>query len=247
MCVPTKGGAPLKKYLAFDIETAKILPDTVHDILEHRPLGICCAAAVAADIPEPLVWHGRNTDGTPSGQMTRDEVARMVADLRAYSDDGYTITTWNGLSFDFDVIAEESGLAGDCSFLARKHTDMLFHAFCLLGYRVSLQKAADGMGLKGKLAGMCGALAPQAWAAGEHRKVIDYCVQDVRATLELAMEGDRQREFRWMTQQGKLRKIPLPAGWQSVDEALRLPGPDVSWMADPSRRDDFTRWLTATP
>lgn len=51
----------MRKYLAFDIETAKVVPDAVNDILSYRPLGICCAAAVASDITEPMVWHGRRS------------------------------------------------------------------------------------------------------------------------------------------------------------------------------------------
>ena len=33
-----------RKYLVFDIETAKVLPDGEQDIKAHRPLGIACAA-----------------------------------------------------------------------------------------------------------------------------------------------------------------------------------------------------------
>jgi hypothetical protein len=111
---------------------------------------------------------------------------------------------------------------------------------------VGLQKAAEGMGLHGKLAGMCGGMAPKVWAAGDHQKVIDYCIQDVRATLELAVECDRQRELRWITQQGKPRKVPLVNGWLTAEEALRLPGVDTSWMTDPPTREQFTQWLTLT-
>jgi len=35
-----------RRYLAFDMETAKVLPPDVTDVLAHRPLGITCAAAV---------------------------------------------------------------------------------------------------------------------------------------------------------------------------------------------------------
>ena len=34
-----------RRYLAFDTETAKVLPEAVRDVLEHRPLGIACAQA----------------------------------------------------------------------------------------------------------------------------------------------------------------------------------------------------------
>ncbi len=87
--------------------------------------------------------------------------------------------------------------------------------------------------------------APVMWAAGEHQKVIDYCIQDVRATLELAVDCDKQRVFRWITQQGKLRKIPLSQGWVTVADAIRLPEVDTSWMTDPPKREQFTRWIVS--
>jgi len=55
----------MRRFLAFDIETAKLLPAVVDDLLAHRPLGIACAAAAASDLPQPLVWHGRDASGHP--------------------------------------------------------------------------------------------------------------------------------------------------------------------------------------
>ena len=234
----------MRKYLAFDIETANVTPKSGNDILSLRPLGICCAAAVAQDIGEQLVWHGRNASGAPSEKMTRDEVGQLVRDLCDLSNKGYTIVTWNGLAFDFDVLAEESGLLEECSQLALSHVDMLFHGVCILGHRVSLQKAADGMGLRGKLAGICSADAPIMWAACEYQKVIDYCIQDVRCTLELAAGCEKIGELRWISRQGETKKMPLPGGWLTVDEALQLPEIDTSWMSDPPRREQFTKWIS---
>jgi hypothetical protein len=53
--------ATKRKYLAFDIETAK-LPE--NDWRSRRPLGISCAATLLADSDEPILWHGGND---PSG------------------------------------------------------------------------------------------------------------------------------------------------------------------------------------
>ena len=63
----------MRRFLAFDIETAKILPEGVTDLLAHRPLGITCAAATAGDLPQPLVWHGKDPSGHPSPRMTCEE------------------------------------------------------------------------------------------------------------------------------------------------------------------------------
>lgn len=233
----------MRRFLAFDIETAKVLPEGVTDLLAHRPLGITCAAATAGDLPQPLVWHGKDPSGHPSPRMTCEEAVRLVGDLTALTSQGYTLVSWNGLGFDFDVLAEESGKTQECALLATAHVDMLFHVFCSLGHRVSLQKAAEGMRLGGKKAGVSGAVAPAMWAAGRFQEVLEYCTQDVRLALQLAEEGERSRQFAWVTQRGALRQMPLPNGWLTVGQARTLPLPDTSWMSEPQRRDDFLRWL----
>lgn len=233
----------MKRLLAFDIETAKVLPEGATDLLDHRPLGIACAAAVADDLRKALVWHGRDDSGCPTGQMTRQEAAVVVSDLAALVSQGYTLVTWNGLGFDFDVLAEESGKVSECALLASNHVDMLFHTLCSLGHLVSLQKAAEGMRLPGKKAGISGAVAPAMWAAGRHQEVLDYCIQDVRLTLQLADACERRRQLAWVTQRGRLKQMPLPRGWLNVREASKLPLPDTSWMSSPPTRDRFLRWI----
>ena len=47
-----------RKYLAFDIETAKVVPENETNWKSHRPLGISCAATLLADSNELVLWHG---------------------------------------------------------------------------------------------------------------------------------------------------------------------------------------------
>src|SRR6266498_1414356 len=96
-----------RKYLAFDIETAKELPGDFALWRHHRPLGICCAATCASDV-EPKLWHSRTEAGKPARRMTQADAQMLVAHLTIMASQGYTILTWNGASFDFDVLAEES-------------------------------------------------------------------------------------------------------------------------------------------
>ena len=42
--------------------------------------------------------------------MSQQEAAGLVEYLAAQVEHGYTIVTWNGLGFDFDILAEESGM-----------------------------------------------------------------------------------------------------------------------------------------
>jgi hypothetical protein len=231
------------RYLAFDIETAKDVPGDSFNWRPHRPLGISCAATLASDADQPVLWHGKTADGLPTAQMSRDDALGLVQYLSKMADDGYKILTWNGLQFDFDILAEESGAAAKCKVCALGHVDMLFHMFCSLGYPIGLEKAAQGMGLPGKPPGMSGHLAPKLWAEGHFQKVLEYVAQDVRIPMMIAHAGEQRRKFEWITQKGTRKSMPLAKGWLTVKEALQLPVPDTSWMSAPIPRRDFTAWL----
>ena len=232
-----------RKYVAFDIETAKILPAVVSELKAHRPLGIACAATFCSTDDSPQLWYGQNDDDKPASRMNRYEAAELVHLLSKFVDDGCTILTWNGLGFDFDILAEESGMSDECGRLALSHVDMMFHAFCEKGFPIGLDRAAKAMGLHGKSQAVESHMAPQLWAEGRTKEVLDYVAQDVRATLELARSCESQRALRWLTQKGSIRDLKLPRGWLTVDEARRLPEPDTSWMDDPIPRSRFTDWL----
>ena len=234
-----------RKYLAFDIETVKEFPDGA-GWRDYRPLGIGCAAACSVDMPEPLRWH----DCVPGGngiaeRMSRDSLAALVRSLAELAGKGYTLLTWNGAGFDFDVLAEESGLRDECQQLALSHVDMMFHLFCTKGYPLALKTASKGMGLPGKTEGMDGAAAVRMWAdPGAREQVVDYCAQDVRATLELALACEKTGRLNWTSRKGNPMRLGLPRGWRTVRESLCIPEPDNSWMTNPLERSAFTGWLS---
>ena len=231
-----------QKMLAFDIEIAKELPDDFGDFKANRPLGISCAAALM-DGGDFTVWHGGKRDGKYSEQMIETEILEMIDYLWDMVHKGYQIYTWNGLGFDFDILFEESGEDERCKQMARSHVDMMFHFFCIKGYAISLDKAARGMGLEGKTEGMDGALAPKMWRQGKFAQVLDYLTQDVRITLGLAQQCDRKKQVRWTSNRGREQVCKLSDGWLPVDQALKLPEPDTSWMSAPWSRSKFTGWL----
>ncbi|OGQ82363.1 MAG: hypothetical protein A3F90_05645 [Deltaproteobacteria bacterium RIFCSPLOWO2_12_FULL_60_19] len=230
------------KYIAFDIETAKILPKDVEDLLAHRPLGITCAATLAADQGEARLFYSKSADDSPSARMNRDDLSKFVDFLLARTDEGYTIVTLNGLGFDFDVLAEESGRQDDCKRLALGHVDMMFHVFCGKGFGVGLNAAAKAIGLS-KPADMDGSIAPQLWQDGKHDRVLDYVAQDCKITLAVAVASEKQRAFRWITKRGTTAGFDIPSGWLTVRDAMKLPLPDTSWMDNPWPRSKFTLWL----
>ena len=234
-----------RKYAAFDIETGADIPEG-EEWQDHRPLGVTCAALYAPELGEPLTWYGNDQGGEIADRMSRDELALMVRQLDLLqSHRGFTIVTWNGTGFDFDVLAEESGLRDECRRIALGHIDMMFHFFCKKGYPLGLDAAAQGMGVEGKTEGMDGAKAVQAWKEGDRETVIDYCSQDVRCTLEVAEACDRARKLNWTSRSGRSQSLSLRVGWLTVAQALKLPLPDTGWMDSAIPREKFTRWLEA--
>ncbi len=227
-----------RKYLAFDIETAKVMPEGDPNWRSRRPLGIACAATLLGDTDEVVLWQPAASD-----RLSRAEAAGLVRYLTEQVGGGYTVATWNGIGFDFDILAEESGMLAECRELAVSHVDMMFHILCRLGYGVSLNAAAKGMGLEGKPESMNGAKSPLLWAEGKREAVLDYVAQDVRTTAELATECESCGALWWITRKGKLRSMALPGGWLTVEQAGQLPEPDTSWMTDPWVRQEFTAWL----
>lgn len=230
------------KYLAFDIETAKVLPDGNSGLHAYRPLGISCAAVWATDSKEPEMFYSKDRDENPAAKMTGFDLSKLVDLLLDRQKSGYTILTHNGLSFDFDILAEESGRIKDCRKLALHHVDMMFHIFCGKGFGVGLNAAAQAIG-QSKPEGIEGSLAPLLWKQGKYQKVLDYVVQDCRLTLNIAEESTRRSSFRWITQRGKKASFYLPSGWLTVEEAMNLPLPDTSWMDNPWPRSKLSGWL----
>lgn len=230
------------KYLAFDIEIAQLLPEDETDWKAHRPLGITCAAAASSD-GGIWNWYAREPHGRFSDRMSKGMCRYMVWDLLSLvNDKGYTILTWNGLGFDFDILGEESGMRDMCRDLALSHIDLMFHFFCTKGYPLGLDADSKGMGLLGKPEAMDGGKAPILWAQEEYHKVLDCVTRDVKTTLALTLLVEEKGHFEWTSRSGN-RNEWLCDKWLTVKEALKIPEPDTSWMTDPWPRSKFYGWL----
>ncbi|MBN1305688.1 MAG: hypothetical protein JXA13_14720 [Anaerolineales bacterium] len=234
------------KLAAFDIEISKILPANVTNFKEHAPLGISCAAAAFSDKPEVTFWQG-----VP--KLNRSEAGQLVGELMQFVDEDYTLLTWNGCSFDFFVLGQESGLVEECGRLALNHIDLMLLVAFTKGHYLGLDKALAGAGLSGKLKtvtlsdgttikDMDGAKAPQLWAAGEHQAVLEYLQGDVSQLIKLADAIKRHKAIRWTSNSGRPQSVPaerlLP-----VRECFNIPEPDVTWMSNPPARAQFVDWI----
>lgn len=233
------------KYLAFDIEIARIIPEGEKDWKAHRPLGITCAAAASSD-GGLWNWWAQDDLGKFTDKMSETQCWSLVQTLNRLVRQGYTLLSWNGLGFDFDVLREES--ADDMNFcrdLALGHIDMMFHFFCGKGFPLGLDVASKGMDLPGKPEGMDGAKAPELWPTDPH-KVMAYCSLDVKNTLGLAEAVDEAYCLEWTAKSG-WRNTWYSKKWLTVKEALALPEPDTDWMKDPWPRSKFYGWTGYKP
>lgn len=231
---------------AFDLETAKVLSQGVTDLKQHAPLGISCAAIALSDSEEVEVWAG-------SPQLCADECGTIVVRLQELVAAGYTIVTWNGASFDFWVLGQESDMVEACGELALTHVDLMVIVTFSKGYYLGLDKALAGARLGGKvtrvtlkdgtvLSEMSGSQAPRLWATGDQDAVIEYLKGDVTQLLALASVVERTGKIAWLSNRGRPQSVRVEK-LLTVEECFRIPQPDTSWMSNPPLRSDFVDWI----
>lgn len=238
---------PVPRLMSFDLEIVKPIPEGETDWKRHRPLGISCAST-AQPGEDPVLWYPGKArglkPGAEGGAMDSWDLANMLRYLQVRQSSDYTIYTWNGAGFDFDILAEESGLLAECRQLCAAHVDMMFHFLCIKGFPLSLDAAAKGCGLPGKPEGMNGAFAPLLWAAtfADRQRVLDYVADDAMTTLQIAQEVLHTGTLNWTAKSGKPSTCLFPTSWLSVGKARHLPYPDVSWMSNPLTRQGLIGW-----
>ena len=234
------------KLACFDIEIATVVPETIQEWSKVKGLGISCAAVALSDVDDVRVWEGRP-------RLTKQESVNLVKRLMELRDQGYVPLTWNGCSFDFRLLAEESGLIQQCRQLALNHVDLMLMVTFTKGWYLSLQAALKGAGLSGKLRtvqlsngnevhDMDGAKAPELWDAGEYDAVLAYLKEDVSQLLKLAQSVVRRGRISWTSRSGNPQQIRFPK-LLTVTECFDIPEPDTSWMSDPPTREQFIDWI----
>ena len=192
----------------------------------------------------------------------------MIDDLIQMSHSKY-IVTWNGLGFDFLVLAIESRdfeYKKKVANLALGSIDPFFNMFCDKGFGIGLQKMSQALGIKGKLEGMHGSLAPYMWTGNpagispealeevEHflaeagsieaqEICLDYVKQDAKATYDVYRALARERHVHWTTQKGTTSKTPWTPRhlhpWTPGDPQDRLLVCDESLKV----REPNTSWM----
>ena len=230
-----------RPYFSFDLETAVNTPEE-EPLSQANAPPITCAAACVEGRDEPIIWYAGKHTGTPAPAMSKAESAAMLLDLYRLCQD-QTMLTWNGLQFDLPVTGYNSGDTDLSRKLALHHVDLLFHIFVQKGWPIGLQTLAEGLGLPGKDPDITGADAPELWRQGQHQRVIDYCAQDARTTLQVALTAESLPELSWFSRSGRSQRLDFSQGWLTVAQAMEVPETDNSWMNDPIPRVRFTSWL----
>jgi hypothetical protein len=233
------------KFACFDLEIAKNLPDDGRSWDAFRPFGITCAALALEDRTDPIIWQGYPQLDPESAASILDVLAKIVSE-------GYTLLTWNGCSFDFRVVAEESGAWDAAASLAADHIDLMLMFTFQQGHYLGLEKALRGANLAGKrkavtlsdgrvLTGMTGKMAPQLWMEQEFEAVLEYLVDDVRQPIELARDILASGAIRWVSSRGAPQQARFDRLY-TVREAFQFPRPTLSWGRPPNR-SGFIAWM----
>ena len=219
------------------------------DWKNHRPLGITCAALMADKTQQkytPDFWW-------QNPKMNKGTCQKVAHDLCELSE-RYKIITWNGLNFDFDVLAEESGMYKECAELALNHIDLMLIVVTMRGHWLGLDKAAKGANIQGKLKNvilsdgaplndMSGGKAPGLWKAGEYKAVLDYLADDVRVTLELAQWIEKNKRIQWISDKGYEQSFKVPKLY-TVKECLELSRDTIPhWVTNPIELKSMMEWI----
>lgn len=229
----------MNEALAFDLEITNLLPDFV-SWRQNRPLGI---SVVGFAGPEGTFSINAEAPNAFDKELAID----MTGALYTLWTQGVTIITFNGLAFDFAVLADASGMYDECREMALSdgHVDLMFNAYMHLGWNIGLNTACkETCGIQ-KSGFANGAEAPQAWHDGRHLEVIEYCKNDAEITLALynALRLDLPLKWKTRSGKGKLRVLRGRRDWQptwSVSRMLKKePPPLASFMDKPITLKSF--------
>lgn len=183
------------KVIAFDLEIAKPVIEGVK-WAEQRPLGISCAATLTSAGRSQL-WRGMEHHGRYEDKMGPEQVRSLVLYLEERVKEGYIIITWNGLGFDFDVLAEECDSRSWAQRVADMamgaHIDPGFQMVCERGFMIGLETAANALKVGGKTEGMHGDLAPLLWSGDLSTASIEQ-KENIMALLDGRIEEAGSRE-----------------------------------------------------
>lgn len=172
----------------------------------------------------------------------------MVTYMKAHPD--FVYVTFNGLSFDFRVLAAQCAknkrpdlaafvaetAVGNC------HVDLMFAFTAQHGYFSSLDSFAMQLGFKKSWNGAEAAVSKDVAA------IVAYCTEDVNVMKKVHESALEKRYLMRASKMGRLSAWVLPDSGPpdvaSVLNDLALMKPDQSWMTDPPTIPDAQMFWT---
>jgi RNase_H superfamily len=229
------------KLLSFDIEISDVFDLAQYeDMDKYAPFHIS-VAATAIHGGEEKVWYSEDAEGRPALNLTPQRAHDLLVYLEEMQQKGFMVCAWNGVSFDLQWIGHQADDMALAARIALKSYDPMFQFFNQAGFPVGLAKVAQAMGIpQEKL--MDGADAPKEWRAGNCQQVMDYCLGDCQMTNLIIRAIIEARQVQWVTARGYVSSKPM-ARLKTVEEVIRDPGPDQSWMDTPIPKHKFYQWV----
>jgi DNA polymerase III alpha subunit (gram-positive type) len=190
------------KNLVLDIETKKSIDDVGGWINKHK-MGIAVLCAIDLDSGEEFIF----SDSYP-GAESLDGLFEFL--------DGNVLIGHNICSFDFRLIQEE---------VAKNTNDELVVGLLDTGAkRISLASFSEAM--FGTFKKMHGADAPIEWQKGNKKKVVEYCMDDVRKTVQLLKHGIDNGFVYYLDKDKEKKKIDVDWGKKLKEINTKVQYPD---------------------
>ena len=229
------------KLLSFDIEISDVFElGKSEDMEKYAPFHIS-VAATSLHGGEERLWFSGDESGKPTLYLTTDKAKALLVYLDEMQQQGIMVCAWNGLGFDFKWLGHQAADTALAAKVALKSYDPMFQFFNQLGFPVGLGKVAAAMGVdQEKL--MDGADAPKAWRAGDYQTVMDYVVGDCQMTNLIILAIQEAECVKWTTRDGGVKSEAMPR-LKTVEEVIRDPDPDQSWMTHPLLKSKFCGWV----
>jgi len=229
------------KLLSFDIEISDVFELGKYEDMEKYAPFHMSVGATAIHKGEERMWYSDDEEGRPALNLTQESAHDLLEYLYEKQQKGFMVCAWNGLGFDLKWIGYQSDDMALAARIALKIYDPMFQFFNQAGFPVALAKVAEGMGIP-QMKLMDGADAPKQWRAGNYQEVMDYCLSDCQMTNHIVRAIQQARQVRWVMGRGHISSQPM-SRLKSVEEVIRDPGPDQSWMDNPLPKTKFYEWV----
>lgn len=222
--------------VSFDIETTLKYHDFLCGAIAYRNEG---------EIEVEYFWFGESSGA--------HEMIERLLEMQSY---GATIVGFNSTSFDYRILAKETGMYEQAEIAALNSVDIMLEFFFRNGYMISLDKILSRYNITqkkktattstGRVVDVGGAEVNQLWDEKEYNTVIEYLKNDVVSTLELIENIIADDMILYSTSSGKQKELPLNGGIRTVRNLWKIPKPSVSWIKNPVSREHFFDWMSIT-